>query len=237
MTVSRSAPGTPLHTGRHRAARQPSLDINRGHVLGLVLTLVLSLLLLNMLSLPPADKSPLEQPARTATAGFRGLPVTDDLSLQDTARNHEYYRIMTSVCHSRGRDRASAAYAYLFHASSRYSQNGRWPGRMFDSAVDSVESYFDIDPVADCDPDTGNFHGLDLDADLRLHTNALNYVFYSRKVETCRQAGNVIQARSYGFLADTELDKADNGRRTQAAINTAIRDARAAMELQPVRGC
>jgi hypothetical protein len=237
MTVSRTAPGSPLHTGRHWAARQLSLNINRGHVLGLVLTLVLFLLLLNMLPPPPADEAALQQPARTATTGFPSLPVTDDLSLQDTARNYEYYRIMTSVCHSRGRDRASAAYAYLFHAYSRYSQNGRWPSRMFDTAVDSVDSYFDIDPVADCDPDSGNFHGLDLDADLRLQTNALNYVFFSRKVGVCRQAGNEVQARSYDFLADTELAKADNGRRSQAAIDTAIREARAATQKWQIRGC
>ena len=237
MTVLRTIPGTPLHTGRHWAARQLSLDINRGHVLGLILTLVLFLLLFNMISPPPAAVAPVDPPARTGTTGFRGLPVTDDLSLQDAARNHEYYRVMTSVCHSRGQDWASAAYAHLFHTNSRFSQNSVWSIRMFDLAVDSVEQHFDIDPVADCDPVTGNFQGLDLDSDLRLQTNALNYAFFSRKVGVCRQAGNEVQARSYIFHADTELAKAENGRRSPTAIRAAIREARATMELQTIRGC
>jgi hypothetical protein len=237
MTAFRTVPGPSLQAGKHWAARQLSIEINRGHVLGLVLTVVLFLLILNMISPPPADEAPLGQEITIGATGFRGLPVTDELSLQDAASNHEYYRVMTSVCHNRGQDRASAAYDYLFHANNRYSHHGRWSARMFDMAVDSVESYFDIDPVADCDPATGNFHGLDLDADLSLQTNALNHVFFSRKIGFCRQAGNEVQARSYKFLADTELDKADNGRRTQAEINSAIRDARAAAEMQSIRGC
>lgn len=237
MTVLSSISGTNLHTGMHWASRQLSLDFNRGHVLGIVLTLVLFLLLLNLISSAPADALPGELPVRTGATGFRGLPVSDDLSLQDAARNHEYYRIMTSVCHRRGQDSASAAYAYLFHANSRLSQNNVWSGRMFDMAVDSVERYFDIDPVADCNPEAGNFHGLDLDADLRLQANALNYVFFSKKVGLCRQAGNEVQARSYIFEADTELDKASNGRRSRAAINAAIREARSAVEIQHIRGC
>jgi hypothetical protein len=237
MTAFRTVPGPSLHAGKHWAARQLSLEINRGHVLGLVLTVVLFLLVLNMISPPPADEAALDQEITIGATGFRGLPVTDELSLQDAARNHEYYRVMTSICHNRGKDRASDAYDYLFHANNRYSQHGRWSASMFDMAVDSVESYFDIDPVADCDPATGNFHGLDLDADLSLQTNALNHVFFNRKIGICRQAGNEVQARSYIFLADTELDKADNGRRTQAEINSAIRDARAAAEMQSIRGC
>lgn len=197
----------------------------------------LFLLLFNMISPPTADALPGELPFRVGTTGFRGLPVSDDLSLQDAASNHEYYRIMTSVCHRRGQDRASAAYAYLFHANSRNSKNSSWSGRRFDKAVDSVERYFNIDPVADCDPEAADFHGLDLDADLRLQANALNYVFFSRKVGLCRKAGNEVQARSYSFEADTELDKANNGRRSRAAINAAIREARSAAEMQHIRGC
>ena len=42
MTIFRSIHAASAHPGRHWAARESSLEINRGHVLGLVLTLVLS---------------------------------------------------------------------------------------------------------------------------------------------------------------------------------------------------
>jgi hypothetical protein len=237
MTVLRSFHATRAHTGRHWAARDSSLEINRGHVLGLVLALVLSLLLLNMITSTPVDEA-VDEPS-AGTSGFRGLPVSEDLSLEDTAKNYEYYRILTSVCHNRGQDRASSAYAYLFHASNRYAQNGLWSVQMFDMAVDSVarSGYFGIDPAVDCDPATGNFHGLDLDSDLALQANAMNYVFFSRKVDICRQAGNEIQARSYRFHAGEQLDKAYNGRRPDAVIRDAIRGAETSPDIPQIHGC
>jgi hypothetical protein len=144
---------------------------------------------------------------------------------------------MTSVCHDGGHDRASAAYAYLFEANSRYLQTGRWSRQMYEMAIDNTDNHFAIDPHKDCEPETGNFHGLDLDADLRLQANALNYVFFSRKERICRQSGNEVDARSYRFLAETELDKADNGRRSPAEISDAFREAETAAEMQLIRGC
>ena len=47
-------------------------------------------------------------------------------------------------------------------------------------AVDSVERYFNIDPVADCDPEAADFHGLDLDADLRLQANDASWQIWAR---------------------------------------------------------
>ena len=235
MTVLKAFQTSSMHSGRHWASHESSLDINRGHVLGLVLTLVLALLLLNMISSSPKDQALEDQPA--STTGFRGLPISDDLSLGNAAKNHEYYRILTSVCHSRGQDKASAAYAYLFHANNRYSHNGLWSVQTFEMAVDSVARYLGIDPVADCHPATGNFHGLDLDADLGLKANAMNYVFFSRKVGICRQAGNEVQARSYRFHADEELDKAYNGRRSQAAIQAALREANTSAGMPTIHGC
>ena len=237
MTVFRSIHAASAHPGRHWAARESSLEINRGHVLGLVLTLVFFLLLLNMITSGRGEET-VEEPS-AGTTGFRGLPVSEDLSLEDAAKNHEFYRIMTSVCHNYRHDKASAGYAYLFHANNRYAQNGLWSVQMFDMAVDSVarSRYFGISPALDCNPATGNFHGLDLDADLALKTNAMNYVFFNRKVGICRRAGNEIQARSYQFHAGEELDKAYNGRRPDAAIREAMREAGTAPDLPRIHGC
>ena len=51
------------------------------------------------------------------------------------------------------------------------------------------------------------------------------------------QAGNEVDARSYRFLAETERDKADNGRRSRLEIGLAFREAETAAEMQSVSGC
>ena len=235
MMLSRPSPLANRFRNRHWAARNLSLQFNRGHLLGFVLVLVLVPLLLELIT--PAPAPPATQAHRSGTEGFRGLPVTDKLTLEEAARNHVYYRMLTSVCHDRGRERASEGYAYLFHANSRYAQNGRWSQEMFNMAADSLEEYFGMDPVVDCEPDSRNFHGLNLDADLSLKSIVMNHVFFSRKAEVCQRAGNEVQARSYRFLADAELDKADNGRRSRAEIRTALQEAEGSEELPQIHGC
>jgi hypothetical protein len=172
-----------------------------------------------------------------ARPGFRSAWIIADLPLKETARNWKYYQIMTSVCHRAGKDRIAAAYAYLFYSADRYSQSGKWSAEQFAAAVDSTIAYYEIDPAIECRADALNLHGLDVDADLRLQTRALNYVFYNAKVSVCEQAGNKVQARTYVHLADSERAKLNQSRRGVLEVNAAIAEARESPDLHRVDGC
>jgi hypothetical protein len=169
--------------------------------------------------------------------GFRSSGITPGLSLADTARSWKYYQIMTSVCHRAGRPEAAGAYAYLFYSANRYSLSGKWSSEQFDAAVDSSEGYYEINPAIDCSPDAVNLHGLAMDADPWLMTRALNYVFYSKKVPVCEQAGNIVQARTYTYLADSERVKLNDPKWTTVQVNAAIAGARESPDLHRIVGC
>lgn len=217
------------------SARRCLTGISREGFLGIALILSVFGLVFYLATRPEPDVHLSFRP--DARQGFHSVVITEELSLQETARNWKYYQIMTSVCHRSGHQRTAAAYAYLFYSANRYSLNGKWSSEQFDTAVESSEGYYDIDPAIDCAPDSANLHGLDIDADLWLMTRALNYVFYTRKVPICEQAGNKVQARTYTYLADSELAKLKDHKWSAVEVNSALANARVSPDLHRITGC
>lgn len=224
-----------LTAGRKTSARSRLPGINREGLLGIALIVVafIAIFYLFTRSSPAPDGAPLTGETR----GFRSVLVSEDLSLQEVAENWNYYMTMTSVCHRSGQEMTSAAYAYLFYSFDRQSQNGKWPHRKFSKAVDVSDTYYDIDPVRDCKPDAINLHGIDVNDDLWLRAHALNYVFYSRKVPVCENAGNKVQARMYLHMAESEREKLGKLKWDASRVNTAISEARVSPDLSKIAGC
>lgn len=176
-------------------------------------------------------------PVTGAGNGFRSVPVSGDLSLQQVAENWKYYQTMTSVCHGSRREMTSTAYAYLFYSFDRHSQNGKWPHREFSRAVAASDMYYEIDPVRDCKPDAINLHDTVIDEDLWLRIRALNYVFYRGKMPVCEKAGNKVQARTYMHMAESELEKLNKIKWSASRVSTAISHARVSPDLNKIFGC
>ncbi len=210
-------------------------DISREGLLGIVLIIAAFLSVFYAFTHPeqPDDSAIPLQDRRL----FPALPVADGLQLQQLADNWKYYRIMTSVCHGIGEEDASAAYAWLFYRFDRHAQNGSWTHEQFARATGTADSYYDIAPVDDCRTGAPNLHGLDIHEDYRLRAHAENYVFYDRKVPLCKQVGNLVQARTYTHLAESELEKLRQGNWPDMDVNAAIASARDAPDPPRINGC
>ena len=217
------------------AARRWLAGISREGLLGIALIVVAftSVFYLFTRTYVGTDSSP----ASGNGKGFRSVLVSGDLSLQQVAENWKYYRTMISVCHGSGRGSPSIAYAYLFYSFDRHSQNGKWPHKEFSRAVAAPDMYYEIDPVRDCKPGAINLHGLDVDEDLWLRTRALNYVFYRGKRPVCKKAGNNVQARTYMYMAESELAKLSKTMWSTGRVNAAISHARVSPDLNKIFGC
>jgi hypothetical protein len=220
---------------RKASGRAGKAGINREGLLGITLIVVVFVALFYLFT--RTSSAPDNAPETGETRGFRSVLVSEGLSLKEVAENWNYYSTMTSVCHRAGQEMTSAAYAYLFYAFDRHSQNGKWSHREFTRAVDASERYYNIDPVRDCKPDANNLHGLDVSDDLWLKTRALNYVFYSKKAQVCKNAGNRVQARMYSHMVESEREKLDRVKWDPSRVNAAISDARISPDLSKITGC
>jgi len=209
--------------------------VNRGAVLGFVVTILLVALAVNLLfDFEPVVRTPVKQTFR----GFRGFELTEDLPLREAALNLKYYHTMSSACHEIGHDDVQAAYSYLFNATDRYMQSGKWSFNQVSDAIKSArKTYQEIYTALECTPDSDNYHGLDLDSDLRLKTIALNYVFYTEKIPVCRKAGNKVDTRAYEHLADMEHRKLYNSSYSARQIRGAVAEAEQSAERQRIHGC
>jgi hypothetical protein len=205
----------------------------------MALGFVLTVTLVAMAAILMFDFEPeLQAPVKRTFKGFRSLELTDDLTLQEAAINLKYYHTMSSACHEGGNDNVQAAYSYLFNATNRYMQNGKWSFKQVSEAVQSArKTYQEIYTALECTPESDNFHGLDLSSDLRLKTLALNYVFYTEKIPVCKKAGNKVDTRAYGHLADMEHQKLYSGRYTAGQIQAAISEAQRSPDKQKIHGC
>ncbi|MGD8311510.1 MAG: hypothetical protein PVJ66_02855 [Gammaproteobacteria bacterium] len=215
-----------------RFARQ----FNRGSALGFILTIVLVALAVNLLfDFEPEVR---ESTAPQTFRGFRSFELTEDLSLPEAALNLKYYLTMSSACHESGANAAQAAYSYLYNATNRYMQNGKWSFKQVRDAIQaSRKTYQEIYTALECRADSDNYHGLDLDSDLRLKTLALNLQFYQEKVPVCKKAGNKVDMRAYGHLANMEHRMLYSGRYTVEQIQKAISEAKTSPDRQKIHGC
>lgn len=170
--------------------------------------------------------------------GFRSYPPGENLDLEQAAANLEYFGTMSSVCHASGKQDVQAAYSFLLHQAARYIHSGKWTfAKVQDAIQASRHSHKEIETALACRRETDNFHGLDLDANLRLQAIALNYRFYQDKIPVCRKAGNKVDTRIYQEQSAQTLGRLYKGNFNAGAISQALAEVETSPYRQRIHGC
>jgi hypothetical protein len=197
----------------------------------LLLAVIIGLLLF------PIDREPTDT-RDTGFIGFHSYPPGEDLDLEQAAANLRYFGSMSSVCHATGNPDVQAAYSFLLHQITRYIHSGKWTFREVQDAIQaSRRSFQEIDTALACRRDTDNFHGLDLDDNLRLQAIALNYRFYQDKIPVCRKAGNKVDTRIYQEQSAQALRRLYKGDFTPGKTAQALVEAETSPYRQRIHGC